>query len=296
MFTRSSWLHLRFPFSWFLLPVFLFSLCVSPNIDVPRIGWVFLIVHFLLYPASNGYNSYFDKDENSIGGLKNPPPVKRGLYHLAILLDIIALVLGYLIVNFTFAFMLLIYGLVSKAYSHPSVRIKKYAVTGWLIAGLFQGLFTFLMCYCGLNDFALQAALNPKVLFAAGLTSLMLWANYPMTQVYQHDEDSRRGDHTLSIVLGITRTFYFSGIFFALAAIAFAFYLTYYFKGVHAVVFLGVLSPVLVYFVHWLLRVRKQESAATYEKTMLLNMLSATSLNAFFVYLFLESSHVLQIL
>src|SRR5687768_12846143 len=138
MFSRSSWLHLRIPFSYFLLPIYLFSLSLSPNFTGPRIGWVFLIMHFFLYPASNGFNSYFDKDEKSIGVLKNPPPVRKGLYYLSLLFDLIAIMLGYLKINLTFAVMLLIYGLVSKAYSHPSIRIKKYPITGWIITGVFQ--------------------------------------------------------------------------------------------------------------------------------------------------------------
>src|SRR5436190_17353250 len=156
MFSSSSWLHLRIPFSYFLLPVYLFSLSISPNLNEPRLIWSFFIIHFLLYPASNGYNSYFDKDEKSIGGLKNPPPVKIGLYYLALLLDGSAIIIGYIKINLTFAAMLLIYGLVSKAYSHPSIRIKKHAVTGWIITGLFQGLFTFVMCYIGINNFSLE--------------------------------------------------------------------------------------------------------------------------------------------
>ena len=121
MFTRSAWVHLRIPFSYFLLPVFLFSLSVSPNLNGPRLAWVFFIIHFLLYRASNGYNSYFDKDEKSIGGLKNPPPVSRGLYYLALLFDLLAIILSYLKISFIFAIMVLVYGLVSKAYSHPAV-------------------------------------------------------------------------------------------------------------------------------------------------------------------------------
>src|SRR5688572_24170415 len=140
MLSRSSWLHLRIPFSYFLLPVYLFSLAISPNLNPNRMFWVFIILHIFLYPASNGYNSYFDKDEKSIGGLKNPPPVKTGLYFLALLFDLIAMILGYWKINGLFVVMLLIYGLVSKAYSHPSVRLKKYPIFGWLVAGLFQGL------------------------------------------------------------------------------------------------------------------------------------------------------------
>jgi 4-hydroxybenzoate polyprenyltransferase len=294
MLSRSSWLHLRIPFSFFLLPIFIFSLSVSPNISGSRIGWVFFILHFLLYPASNGYNSYFDKDEKSIGGLRNPPPVNSGLYYLALLFDLLAIVIGFLKVNLTFAVMLLIYGLVSKAYSHPSIRLKKYAITGWVITGVFQGVFTFLMCYIGVNDFSIENIWKPQLLFAGFLTSLMLWANYPLTQVYQHEEDAKRGDKTFSRMLGIKWTFYFAAIFFALAMTGFGIYFQHYLDLKYAFIFLLALAPVLLFFFFWFGKVLKNEKEADYTKTMWLNVISATCLNTFFIYLFLNTSHVIQ--
>jgi 4-hydroxybenzoate polyprenyltransferase len=294
MLSRSSWLHLRIPFSFFLLPIFLFSLSVSPNLNGPRIGWVFFILHFLLYPASNGYNSYFDKDEKSIGGLKNPPPVNKGLYYLALTFDLAALVLGYLKINLTFTLMLLVYGLVSKAYSHPSIRIKKYAVTGWIITGIFQGIFTFIMCYVGVNDLPLEQSLKPQLIFAGFLTSLMLWANYPLTQVYQHEEDAKRGDKTFSRMLGIKGTFYFASAFFAIAMIGFVIYFQRYYPGRYALLFLSTLTPVLLFFFYWFAKVLKNENEADYTKTMWLNIISATCLNGFFIYHFLDASQVIQ--
>jgi hypothetical protein len=295
MLSRSSWLHLRIPFSYFLLPVFLFSLCVTPNFNGARIGWVFLIMHFFLYPASNGFNSYFDKDEKSIGGLKNPPPVKKGLYSLSLLFDVIAIVLGYLKINLTFALMLLIYGLVSKAYSHPSIRLKKYPIIGWIITGLFQGIFTFLMCYIGLNDFNIEDSLQNNVLIAGTLTTIMLWANYPLTQVYQHEEDLKRGDITMSLKLGIRGTFVFSAIFFTIAVAGFLFFFYRFYEGKYAVLFLGSLLPVLVYFMYWFSRVYQDPVQANHRHTMWLNFISATCLNAFFIYFFLDSSQILQV-
>lgn len=294
MLSRSAWLHLRIPFSFFLLPIFLFSLSVSPNLNGPRIGWVFFILHFLLYPASNGYNSYFDKDEKSIGGLKNPPPVNKGLYYLSLLLDVAAVILGFIMLNATFAIMLLVYGLVSKAYSHPFIRLKKYAITGWIITGIFQGIFTFLMCYVGVNNLPLEAAIKPQILFAGALTSLMLWANYPLTQVYQHEEDSKRGDKTFSIMLGIKGTFYFASLFFAIAILGFIMYFQSYYKGKYILFFLSALAPVLIFFFYWFTRVQKNENEADYTKAMWLNVISATCLNGFFIYHFLDASQVIQ--
>ena len=296
MFSRSSWLHLRFHFSFFLLPVFLCSLSSAPNFNGPRILWVFFILHFLLYPASNGYNSYFDKDEKSIGGLKNPPPVKKGLYFLALAFDGVAIILSYIKINTTFAAMVLIYGIVSKAYSHPSIRLKKHAWTSWVITGIFQGLFTFLMCYVGLNDFDLSQAWRKEVIVPGLLTSAMLWANYPLTQIYQHEEDRKRGDITLSAKLGTEGTFYFSACIFTAATAGFLFYFKLLFGEIYAWVFLLCLLPVVGYFFFWFFRALRNPKHADYSHTMRMNLIASTSLNIFFVYLFLQSTQVLQVL
>lgn len=296
MFSRSSWLHLRIPFSFFLLPIFLFSLSVSPNLDGSRIFWVFFILHFLLYPASNAFNSYFDKDEKSIGSLRNPPPVKRDLYYLALAFDGLAVLLSYIKINTTFAVMVLIYGLVSKAYSHPGIRLKKYAWTSWIITGLFQGLFTFLMCYAGVNNFGVGNFWEIEILMPGLLTSAMLWANYPITQIYQHEEDLKRGDITLSASLGILGTFYFVASFFTLAIGGFLFYLKFFFGEIYAWAFIVALLPLLAYFFYWFLLVLKEKKKADYTHTMRLNFISATSLNVYFLYLFLDTTQVLQLL
>jgi 1,4-dihydroxy-2-naphthoate octaprenyltransferase len=294
MFSRSAWLHMRIPFSYFLLPVFLFSLSVSPNISAQPLLWTFIIIHLLLYPASNGYNSYFDKDEKSIGGLKNPPPVSKGLYFLALFFDVAAIGLAIWKISIAFAIMLLIYGLVSKAYSHPAIRLKKYPYTGWLVIGFFQGAFTFVMCYMGVNKYDLLQSLKPSVLIPAFLSSIMLWGNYPMTQVYQHEEDSTRGDITISYKLGIRGTFWFVLITFSVAVVGFMFYFIQYFSWHYALVFQVALLPVVCYFLYWFYKVWKDESNADFTHTMWLNFISATCLNAFFIYLFLHSSHILD--
>ncbi len=257
--------------------------------------WVLVILHLLLYPASNGFNSYFDKDEQSIGGLKNPPPVNRGLYFLALLFDLLAIVLGVIKLNWQFALMLFIYGLASKAYSHPSVRLKKYPVTGWIITGVFQGCFTIIMCYVGINDFDIGTALNPKVLTVGFIASLMLWGNYPMTQIYQHQEDARRGDITLSIKLGVLGTFYFTAALFGLATTGFIYFFQTYYERIYIFNFLTALSPVVIYFTYWFLRVRRDVSLANYQQTMWLNFISATCLNTFFIYFFLNTSNIMNV-
>jgi 1,4-dihydroxy-2-naphthoate octaprenyltransferase len=292
MLSKSTFLHLRIPFSFFLMPVFFFALAISPNLGESRLKWVFVIVHLLLYPASNGYNSYFDKDEKSIGGLKNPPPVSGGLYRMSLLFDALAIGLGFFYVSFWFALMLLVYGLVSKAYSHPSIRLKKYPITGWLVTGLFQGLFTFCMCYLGINNYAPENLLHLRILVPGMLTTLMLWANYPMTQVYQHEEDAAHGDYTLSRRLGIRGTFVFAALFFGITTLGFLLYFQNFYQMKYGITFLQALSPVVLYFGYWLVRVWQNPTWANYGHAMRLNFISALCLNIFFVWLFLSISHI----
>jgi len=295
MFSRSSWLHLRITFSFFLMPVFIFALGISPNIGESGILWSFIIIHFFLYPASNGYNSYFDKDEKSIGGLKNPPPVNKGLLYLSLLFDIVAIVLGFLKISLLFALLLLLYGLVSKAYSHPALRLKKYPIAGWLTVGVFQGFFTFLMCYVGINNYGLENLANARVLVPAMLSSVILLGTYPMTQIYQHEEDATRGDKTISLMLGIRGTFMFVLIVFTMAAAGYVAYFYAFYSLWYGEVFLISLFPVVIFFLIWFYRVWNDPTKADFSNTMWLNFLSALCLNGFFVWFFLETSHILQL-
>lgn len=294
MITRSSLKHLRIPFSLLLMPVFLFSLALTPNHNGGRMLLVFLALHLFLYPSSNGYNSFFDKDEESIGGLKHPPKVTPDLYWLSHVFLVIALALGALI-SWSFASMLLVYALVSMAYSHPSIRIKKYPWLSWFIAGFFQGYFTFAMAYAGLSDLGWDVVLRPHVAIPGFLTSLMLWGNYPLTQVYQHREDSRRGDLTLSLKLGIKGTFTFSALFFALTGAAFVWYFLDRNQLGVVWVYLGAMAPIMLFFLIWFGFVNSNpEKYASYSWAMGMNSISALVLNAFFVFYFFENTQLFQ--
>ncbi len=162
------------------------------------------------------------------------------------------------------------------------------------MAGLFQGLFTFVMCYIGINNYSLENVLKASILIPGALCTIMLWANYPMTQIYQHEEDAKRGDMTISRLLGIKGTFYFVGATFSIVTLGFVLYFNVFFSQKYAWIFLSALFPVAAYFLFWFIKVSKDKAKADYSHTMALNFISATCLNAFFLYLFLDSSHVAQ--
>jgi 4-hydroxybenzoate polyprenyltransferase len=295
MLKWSNWKHLRIPFSFYLMPVFFFALAFSPNLNGERILIVFMALHLFLYPSSNGYNSYFDKDEKSIGGLRNPPKVSKGLYYLSLIFFLSSLALG-VFINWQFASMLLVYSLISMAYSHPSIRLKKYAYLSWIVAGFFQGCFTFCMAYAGLSDFGWEVFSRSHVLIPGILTSLMLWGSYPLTQIYQHEEDAKRGDFTLSLKLGILGTFTFAALWFLFAGIAFACFFMERGQTDSFFAFLSAMLPIVIYFLVWFYFVKKdREKYVNYTWAMWMNRISGTALNVFFIWYFLENTQIMQV-
>lgn len=288
---KSVLLHLRIPFSFFLMPIFCFSLSQSPKPDLLTTGFVFLILHLLLYPASNAYNSYYDKDEGSIGGLEHPPPVSKKLLYAAWAFDVAAVLLG-LLIGWVFGLALLVYGLVSKAYSYDRIRLKKYPILSWLVIGVFQGAFTYLMVFQSINQVPLADLSKQEIWIPALLSTLWLLAAYPMTQIYQHEEDARRGDLTLSRMLGISGTFLFTAGAFGLVNVGFYMYFQYWVEG--GLFYFGLFQvgmlPVLIYFFIWFRRASRDPGQVNFRSTMRLNLISSVCMNAFFLLVFILRS------
>lgn len=281
MITRSTLLHLRIPFSVFLMPVFCFAASQAENSAWLDYLLIFVILHFFLYPASNGYNSYYDKDEDSIGGLEKPPEVTKDLWIVSLIFDGFALLLGFWF-GWEFPLLLLIYGLASKAYSYHGIRLKRFPIGGLLTVGFFQGAFTYFMTLMALDGLSWDAALEARVWAPALLTTVLLTGSYPMTQIYQHEEDARRGDKTLSRMLGIRGTFLFTGLTFGLATAGFYFYFVAFHNLTYFLVFQGFLALPVGYFVWWLYRSWNHPARADYRSTMRLNMLSSLAMIGFF--------------
>jgi 1,4-dihydroxy-2-naphthoate octaprenyltransferase len=285
---KSVLLHLRIPFSFFLMPIFCFSLSQSPQPDLLTTIFVFLIIHLLLYPASNAYNSYYDKDEGSIGGLEHPPPVSKKLLYAAWAFDVAAVLLG-LLIGWELALALLVYGLVSKAYSYDRIRLKKYPIISWLVIGVFQGAFTYLMVFQAINHVPIAELFKPEVWVPALLSTVWLMAAYPMTQIYQHEEDARRGDLTLSRMLGVRGTFLFTAAAFVLVNVGFYLYFSYWTEAgiLYFGLFQVLMLPVLVYFFIWFRRASRDLRQVNFRSTMRLNLISSVCMNAFFLLVFI---------
>jgi 1,4-dihydroxy-2-naphthoate octaprenyltransferase len=285
LISHSTLKHLRITFSFNLLPIFLFTLAITPQ----SINWIDALVlffcwHFFIYPASNGFNSYFDKDKESIAGIKYPPKVTKELYYFSIALDVIGILLA-LCIHLTTAISMLIYGLISKAYSHPSIRLKKRPIVSWIIVSVFQGYFVFLVTYWTIHDIPISRLTTSMIQIPALLTTMMLMSAYPITQVYQHKEDRERGDFTLSLRLGVLGTFHFTALGFVITALGYVSYFFYYHDLQTMLLYLILMIPLLIYYIFWYQKVIKSIDLADFEHTMKLNRLSALCLNTFFLLL-----------
>jgi 1,4-dihydroxy-2-naphthoate polyprenyltransferase len=274
LFDKDTIVHLRLPFSFFLLPIFCFAISQAKSIDYFNTLIVFIVLHLFVYPGSNIYNSYMDNDKGSIGGLKNPPPATIKLFYMSIIFDVVGLILSFYI-GYIFFLIILVYIGVSKAYSWKKIRLKKYSVLGWLVVIIFQGGYTFLLVNMAAENNFTNQWFTIKNITAMIIASLLIGGYYPLSQIYQHQEDSERGDFTISYKLGLTGTFIFAGLLFLISFVILWYYFNINYNINHFYIFSICNLPVVVYFNYWFLISLKNKSLINYINTMRLTIISS---------------------
>jgi 1,4-dihydroxy-2-naphthoate octaprenyltransferase len=270
------------------MPVFIFALSQAATINWLTTAIAFVILHLFIFPSSNGYNSYQDRDETSIGGLKHPPKVSKNLYYATLLLDIIG-VLCALLVSVYFSLFVLIFVLMSRAYSYRNVRLKKYAVIGFLTVFIFQGAFVYLMVSSAITDFHIENFFTLSNIICMSVASLFMGSIFPLTQIYQHEADKKDGVISISYKLGYTGTFLFSALLFSIATIFLFYYFNLKHQQIALVLFLVIMLPVITKLMIWFKKVRKDKGNANFENTMTMNLLTSTCMNLYFLVLTLNN-------
>ena len=264
------------------MPVYWFALSQTDSINKPRAALIFIILHLLVYPASNGYNSYMDRDTQSVGGIKNPMQPTRQLYYVTLMLDAIAVALSSFI-SVYFVLGIIAYILASRAYSYRGIRLKKYPVIGYLTVIIFQGAVTFFLVMHGSSN----NKIHDVPAFAMMAASLLIGGFYPLTQIYQHQHDKADGVTTLSLLLGYKGTFIFTGIVYFLAVTTLAYQLISTLQQTGFFVLQFFFIPVLVYFFWWFRQVSLKHTAANFVNTMRMTVLASVCTNAAFITLFI---------
>ena len=277
---KSTIQLLRFHFSLFLLPVYLFALSQVPNIEGWHAIFIFFLLHFIIYPASNGYNSYMDRDEDSIGGIKTPLPPTKQLFWISVIMDVLAVGLSF-VISIWFAGGIFAYILASRAYSYRGIRLKKYPVLGYLTVIIFQGAVTFYLVYHGSS---VEKTVEPPVLGMI-VSSLLIGGFYPLTQIYQHEADKRDKVITMSYLLGYRGTFIFTAVIYLFAMGTLYYYFSTNSDENKFLIIATAMLPVLVYFLNWAIQVWKNIRAADYRHAMRMNILASSCTNLGFLLL-----------
>jgi 4-hydroxybenzoate polyprenyltransferase len=141
-------------------------------------------------------NSAIDRDKGDIGYLSDPPPVPRTLWLYALILLTLGAV-GALLLPRPFLVVYLVCTGMAVLYSVPPVRLKAIAGADVLNNSFGYGALTL---YGGWA--ALGRPLEPMIWLVLAAFFCLFAAFYPLTQIYQYDEDRARGDRTLVIALG----------------------------------------------------------------------------------------------
>ncbi len=260
------------------MPIYWFALSQINEIDFYRAILVFVILHLLVYPASNGYNSFMDKDEESIGGIKHPLPPTKQLLHATILLDVLALFAA-LFVNTYFFTALIFYILASKAYSYRKIRLKKLPIVSYIVAIAFQGTVVYAMVAKGCD------IINPSTFacLPALASTLIVGSFYPLTQIYQHKQDKADNVKTISMLLGYRGTFFLAAIMFFSAMLLIGYYFATNLELDRFFILLNCFLPTFIYFLWWYNKVRKNNDAANFKNTMRMNWIAAICSNTAFI-------------
>lgn len=191
-------LHLRLHYQFLILSGgYLLGGFMAGQMDLHQFWMQFLNVHILLFGGATAYNSWWDKDEGPIGGLKNPPKMKKWM-HVVSLLMMYAGLTWALTVSWMYAGIYLVSFLLFWLYSTPHARWKGRPILSLWAIGISTGFNSVL-----LGTIAAGGAISLLVLLSAAGATCILLSLYPVSQVFQIEEDAARNDNTFTRMYGV---------------------------------------------------------------------------------------------
>jgi 4-hydroxybenzoate polyprenyltransferase len=167
----------------------------SERLSAAILGIVLWVV--CLNGGTLALNSAFDQDEGDIAYLRKPPPPppRLALFGMALMLAGLA---GAFLLPSAYRLTYLLCVVLSVLYSAPPFRLKSVPGADWLINMWGFGTLT---PYAGWAATGMPVGAVGKLVLLAFCP--LFAALYPLTQIYQFEEDARRGDRTLALFLGV---------------------------------------------------------------------------------------------
>jgi len=210
---KNFLIHLRLPFQALLAPFMLFGAALSGGRPTARFVLAFVVLHVCFYGGTTAFNSHYDKDEGPIGGLEAPPPPGRWLLPGSLILQAIGLVVA-AFVGVGFLAVCAAFAVLGVLYSHPLTRFKGKPWPSWFTVMIGQGALGAIAGVAAVDAPHFTVELGLGVAAAAAIVG----AIYPLSQVFQIDEDARRGDRTVAMMLGRAGTPRVAGLLFAIGS------------------------------------------------------------------------------
>jgi lycopene elongase/hydratase (dihydrobisanhydrobacterioruberin-forming) len=204
-------LHTR-PIEWPIVAAhtavgYLLAVGVSGALLGQRVGPAVLGLLLWVIALNGGtlaLNSAYDRDEGDIAYLRRPPPTPPRLAAFGLMLMTAGAAAAVTLPRRYLAVYLLCFVL-SVLYSVPPFRLKAVAGVDWLINMWGFGTLT---PYAGWAATDLPVGPVGRMILL-GFCPLFA-ALYPLTQIYQIEEDTARGDRTLAIILGVPASLWLS--------------------------------------------------------------------------------------
>ena len=211
-------IHFRLHYQFFILSGgYLFAALFVEPVDWSQFWTQFLNVHVLLFGGATAYNSWWDKDEGPIGGLKSPPKMNKWMWPASLIVQFAGLFWA-LTIGWNFAIIYGISMLFFWLYSTPVARWKGKPILSIIAIGISTGTNSFLLGYLAAGGYPITLT---EDLIAIGVAAIIL-SLYPVSQVYQTEEDLARQDRTFAVQFGLKGVQWFFAILFLTGALILA--------------------------------------------------------------------------
>lgn len=266
----SFFIHLRLHYQFLILSGgYLIAALMVGDVNWGQFWLQFLNVHVLLFGGATVYNSWHDKDEGPIGGLKSPPKMKRWMWPLSMSIQFIGLIWA-ASVNLNFVAIYALSMLFFWLYSSPLTRWKGKPVLSLVAIGISTGTNSFFMGFLAAGGYPITWL---EDLTAFGVACLVL-SLYPVSQVFQTDEDLKRGDVTFAVKFGLKGVKWLFTVLFPLgtAILTISLFIS---RGMNGLIFgaVGVLAYLFILYLVWQLQGKENE----YPRVMRIKFMASLS-------------------
>ena len=251
-------IHLRLHYQFLILS----GGYLAAALIVDEVNWVqywvqFINVHVLLFGGATAFNSWHDKDEGPIGGLKSPPKMHQWMRPASMVLQFFGLIWA-INVNWNFTIIYAVSILFFWLYSSPLTRWKGKPVLSLVAIGVSTGTNSFFMGFLAAGGYPITWF---EDLTALGVSFLIL-SLYPVSQVFQTKEDLKRGDVTFAAKFGLKGVKWLFASLFPLGT-AILTYSLIESRGMTGAVFgmIGAVAYMIILYLVWQLKGKESEYA-----------------------------------